>query len=203
MCETAAEDDVVFTANDMQDDPCSRPDPDAHLVDRALEGDKHAFDVLVIQHRDSITRLCQRYVRHRDDAEDVAQRAFLNAFEKLGEFRRESMFRTWLHRIAVNLALNHVRRATQEAPIGELDDLPAFTNALETSRLVAAEVWNRVAARINQLPPKQRLVVELRLFHELSFGEIAVLANCSEDSAKMNFHHGIKRLREWIPDPTK
>ncbi|MBK9266942.1 MAG: RNA polymerase sigma factor [Polyangiaceae bacterium] len=181
--------------------PPARPDPDAELVDRALLGDRHAFDALVTAHRDAITRLCRRYVRRHEDAEDVAQRAFLNAFEKLGDFRRESTFRTWLHRIAVNLALNHVRHAAHEAPIAELDDLPTFTNALETSRLVAAEVWNRAAARIAELPPKQRLVVELRLFHELSFGEIAVLADCSEDSAKVNFHHGIKRLREWIPNP--
>jgi RNA polymerase sigma-70 factor (ECF subfamily) len=156
-----------------------------------------------MQHQEAITRLCLRYVRRHEDAEDVAQRVFLNAYEKLHSFRRESTFRTWIHRIAVNLALNHVRHAAHEAPIAELDDLPTFTNALETSRLVAAEVWNRAAARIAELPPKQRLVVELRLFHELSFGEIAVLADCSEESAKVNFHHGVKRLRESIPDPTK
>lgn len=179
------------------------PDPDAENVDRALRGDRHAFDALVTEHRDAITRLCFRYVRRREDAEDITQRTFLNAFEKLREFRRESTFRTWIHRIAVNLALNHLRQAANEAPVAELDDLPTFANALETSRLVAAEVWHRAAARIAQLPPKQRLVVELRLFHELSFNEIAVLADCSEDSAKVNFHHGVKRLREWIPDPTK
>ncbi len=179
------------------------PDPDAERVDRALSGDKHAFDALVNEHRDAITRLCLRYVHRFEDAEDVAQRVFLNAFEKLRDFRRESTFRTWIHRIAVNLALNHVRQAVHEAPIADLDDLPTFTNALETNRLVAAEVWNRAATRIAELPPKQRLVVELRLFHELTFGEIAVLADCSEESAKVNFHHGIKRLRQWIPDPTK
>lgn len=179
------------------------PDPDAERVDRALRGDKHAFDALVTEHRDAITRLCLRYVRRQEDAEDITQRVFMNAFEKLSEFRRESTFRTWIHRIAVNLALNHLRHAAHEAPITELDDLPTFTNALETSRLVAAEVWNRAAARIAELPPKQKLVVELRLFHELTFGEIAVLADCSEESAKVNFHHGVKRLREWIPDPTK
>jgi RNA polymerase sigma-70 factor, ECF subfamily len=183
--------------------PPIHPDPDADRVDRALLGDKHAFDGLVQQHRDAITRLCLRYVRRHEDAEDVTQRVFLNAFEKLRDFRRESTFRTWIHRIAVNLALNHIRHAAHETPIAELDDLPTFTNALETSRLVAAEVWNRAAARIAELPPKQRLVVELRLFHELSFHEIAVLAECTEDSAKVNFHHGVKRLREWIPDPSK
>jgi RNA polymerase sigma-70 factor, ECF subfamily len=183
--------------------PSVHADPDAEFVDRALHGDKLAFDALVTAHREAIARLCFRYVRRHEDAEDVAQRVFLNAFEKLREFRRESTFRTWIHRIAVNVALNHIRNSARETPIGELDDLPTFTNALETSRLVATEVWNRVAARIADLPPKQRLVVELRLFHELSFGEIAIIADCSEDSAKVNFHHGVKRLREWIPDPTK
>ncbi len=190
-------------ANPMKPPNHIHPDPDAERVDRALAGDKLAFDALVTEHRDAITRLCQRYVHRFEDAEDVTQRVFLNAFEKLADFRRESTFRTWIHRIAVNLALNHVRQAAHEAPIADLDDLPTFTNALETKRLVAAEVWNRAAARIAELPPKQRLVVELRLFHELTFGEIAVLADCSEESAKVNFHHGIKRLREWIPDPTK
>lgn len=187
----------------QQQPPPIHPDSDADLVDRALRGEKHAFDALVAEHQETIRRLCLRYVRRVEDAEDVTQRVFLNAFEKLRDFRRESTFRTWIHRIAVNLALNHLRHAAHEAPIAELDDLPTFTNALETSRLVAAEVWNRAAARIAELPPKQRLVVELRLFHELSFSEIAVLADCSEDSAKVNFHHGVKRLREWIPDPTK
>jgi len=176
-------------------------DEDGPFVDRALAGDRTAFDALVVKHREGIQKLVRRYVRRGEDAEDVAQRALLNAFEKLKDFRRESSFRTWLYRIAVHLALNHVRRASREGPIGELDDLPAFTNSLETSRLVAAEVWGRVALRLAELPPKQRLAVELRIFHELSFREIATLADCSEDSAKVNFHHGIKRLRGLIPDP--
>jgi RNA polymerase sigma-70 factor (ECF subfamily) len=182
------------------DDPRAE-DEDAPLVARCLAGDRSAFDALVLKYRDGIQRLVRRYVKRDDDAEDVTQRAFLNAYEKLAEFRRESSFRTWLHRIAVHLALNHVRGAGRTEPVAEMDDLPSFTNALETSRLVAAQVWTKVAERLAELPGKQRLTVELRLFHELSFREIAVLADCSEDSAKVNFHHGIKRLRGLIPDP--
>lgn len=186
----------------MSEETISRPvDEDAAIVERAAGGDRAAFDALASKHRAGLQKLVRRYVRRAEDAEDVTQRAFLNAFEKLGEFRRESTFRTWLYRIAVHLALNHVRRASREAPIADIDDLPSFTNALETNRLVAAEVWARVSERLAELPPKQRLAVELRLFHELSFREIATLADCSEDSAKVNFHHGIKRLRGVIPDP--
>ncbi|WP_437957513.1 RNA polymerase sigma factor [Sorangium sp. So ce119] len=183
------------------DDEGRPADEDAPLLDRFLAGDRAAFDELVLRHRDSLRRLVRRYVRSEDDAEDVTQRALLRALEKLGTFRRESTFRTWIHRIAVHLALNHLRGQRSAAPGVELDELPAFTSALETNRLVAAEVWARVARRLTELPPKQRLAVELRLFHELSFQEIAALSDCSEDSAKANFHHGIKRLRGLIPDP--
>jgi RNA polymerase sigma-70 factor (ECF subfamily) len=64
--------------------------------------------------------------------------------------------------------------------------------------LVAAELWRKVAKRLDELPPKQRLVVELRLFHDLSFKEVADVAGCSEESAKANYSHGVKRLRDVI-----
>ncbi|WP_437537679.1 RNA polymerase sigma factor [Sorangium sp. So ce726] len=186
---------------DASADEGAPADEDAPLLDRFLAGDRAAFDELVLRHRGSLQKLVRRYVRNEEDAEDVTQRALLRALEKLSTFRRESAFRTWIHRIAVHTALNHVRGKDRAAPGVELDELPAFTNALETNRLVAAEVWAKVARRITELPPKQRLAVELRLFHELSFQEIATLSGCSEDSAKANFHHGIKRLRGLIPDP--
>ena len=176
-------------------------DEDAPLLDRFLAGDRTAFDELVIRHGESLRKLAQRYVRNEEDAKDVAQRALLQALEKLATFRRESTFRTWIHRIAVHIALNHVRGQGRNDPGVDLDALPAFTSALETNRLVAAEVWSKVARRLEELPAKQRLAVELRLFHELSFQEIGALSGCSEDSAKANFHHGVKRLRGLIPNP--
>ncbi|MEJ7729763.1 MAG: sigma-70 family RNA polymerase sigma factor [Polyangiaceae bacterium] len=175
------------------------PDPDRGLVDRAQAGDSRAFDELVRRYRDAIVGLVRRYVKAPDDAEDVAQKAFVRAFEKIEGFRGESSFRTWLHRIAVNLALNHLRGQDRLQPL-ELDDVAAFTGSLGTERLVAAEVWRKVHERLAELPPKQRLVVELRLFHELSFKEVAAVADCSEDSAKMNYHHAVKKLRALLPN---
>jgi RNA polymerase sigma-70 factor, ECF subfamily len=175
------------------------PDPDRDLVDRSRAGDSRAFDELVRRYRDAIVGLVRRYVKAPDDAEDVAQKAFVRAFEKIEGFRGESSFRTWLHRIAVNLALNHIRGQDRLQPL-ELDDVAAFTGSLGTERLVAAEVWRKVHERLAELPPKQRLVVELRLFHELSFKEVAAVADCSEDSAKMNYHHAVKKLRALLPN---
>jgi RNA polymerase sigma-70 factor (ECF subfamily) len=75
----------------------------------------------------------------------------------------------------------------------------AFTKSLQTSQLVAAEVWRKVSARLDDLPPKQRLALELRIFHDLSFEEVAEVGGFSVESAKANFHHAVKRLRGLLP----
>ena len=185
--------------SDNEDERPRGPDPDHDLVERFRAGDSRAFDELVRRYREPIVGLVRRYVKGGEDAEDVAQKAFVRAFERIEGFRGDASFRTWLHRIAINLALNHLRGQERLQPL-DIDDVAAFTNSLGTERLVAAEVWRKVHARLAELPPKQRLVVELRLFHELSFKEVSVIADCSEDSAKVNFHHAVKRLRSLLPN---
>jgi RNA polymerase sigma-70 factor (ECF subfamily) len=177
--------------------PTEGHDPDAALVAQFLAGDSAAFDELVLRHQAAVRRLVLRYVKSEADAKDITQIAFVRAFEKLSAFRGEAAFRTWLFRIAINLALNHVRGTPVDlAPIG---DVAAFTSSLQTSKLVAAEVWRKVSARLDDLPPKQRLALELRIFHDLSFEEVATIAGFSVESAKANFHHAVKRLRGLLP----
>src|SRR5262249_27930042 len=148
-----------------------------------LTGDRTAFDEIVRRHERGMQKLVARYVKNEEDARDVTQRAFVRAFERIASFRFESKLRTWLYRIAVNAALDHVR----SAPVGEavpVEDDIAFTNSLGTEKLVAAEIWRKVSGRLAELPPRQRLVVELRVFHDLSFEEIAAIVDSSEDAAK-------------------
>jgi RNA polymerase sigma-70 factor, ECF subfamily len=182
----------------MVDPPGGKGEEDAELVGRFCAGDARAFEELVRRHSEPIRRLVGRYVRGDADAKDVAQEAFTRAFQGLPAFRGESSFRTWLYRIAVNVALDHVRGNPQRE-LEPLENVAVFTHSLQTSRLVAVEVWQKVSKRLDALPPKQRLVFELRMFHDLSFGEVAVLAECSEDSAKVNFHYAVKRLRDLLP----
>jgi RNA polymerase sigma-70 factor (ECF subfamily) len=172
-------------------------DHDAELVTQFLAGDRGAFDALVRRHQPAVRRLVHRYVKSDADAKDITQVAFERAFEKLSEFRGEARFRTWLFRIAINLALNHVRGTTAE--LGPIEDMAAFTCSLETSQLVEAELWRKVSARLDELPPKQRLVLDLRIFHDLTFDEVASIAGGSVESAKANFHHAVKRLRGLLP----
>jgi RNA polymerase sigma-70 factor (ECF subfamily) len=177
--------------------PTEGLNPDAALVAQFLAGDRAAFDALVKRHQAAVRCLVLRYVKSEADAKDITQVAFVRAFEKLSEFRGEAAFRTWLFRIAINLSLNHVRGTPEDlAPIG---DVAAFTSSLQTSKLVAAQVWRKVSARLDDLPPKQRLALELRIFHDLSFEEVAAVAGFSVQSAKANFHHAVKRLRGLLP----
>jgi RNA polymerase sigma-70 factor, ECF subfamily len=172
-------------------------DPDGDLVARFRAGDRAAFDALVTRHQSAVRQLVLRYVKNDADAKDVTQAVFVRALDGLGSFQGRSSFRTWLFRIAIHAALDHVRGSPPTAT-EPLHDVAAFTHSLQTSRLVAAEVWRKVSARLDALPPKQRLVLELRIFHDLPFAEIAALVDSSEESARMNFTHAIRHLRDLL-----
>jgi len=170
-------------------DKSSEPD-DAELVARFLGGDRTAFDALVVRYQRPIYWLAYRYVGNDADAKDVAQRALVQAFVKVRALRDVGSFRGWVYRVAVNLALNVVR---DRKPAAELEDHVAVTQPRE--RLIEDETQRHLRAAVTRLPPQQRLVVELRVFAELPFRAVAEIAECSEDSAKVNFHHALKRLR--------
>jgi RNA polymerase sigma-70 factor (ECF subfamily) len=168
-------------------------DEDDALIQRTLAGDNAAREELTRRHLPILARLVRRYVPAQD-ADDVAQRAMMRALGKLDTFRGESSFRSWAHRIAVNTALNHVRDE-KRTRASEIDEADLITNTLGTQRLVAREAKERLLKFVADLPDKQRRSVELHLFRDLSFAEVAEELGGSEDSAKMNFHHAMKRLR--------
>lgn len=170
---------------------------DEDLAARAREGDRLAASELARRHLPQLARLVRRYVKE-GDAEDVAQRAMMRALEGLSTFRGESAFRSWLHRIAVNTALNHVRDSPKVRAQRPIDEADLVTDTLGTARLVAREAKLRLLEALRDLPPKQRQSVELRLFEDRSFKEVAERLGTSEDSAKANFHHGMRKLREVL-----
>jgi len=177
--------------------PVTAADPDRELAERFRDGDRAAFDLLVRRHQKGMWRLVRRYVKSDADAADVTQLAFLRAFRGLSGFRGTATVRSWLYRIAINCALSWLRdhRREQPAEIGEdalTDDNPA------PALLAAGDDRARLRAAIAQLPPKQKLVLELRVFDDLSFKEVADLADCSENTAKVNFHYAVKRLRDIL-----
>jgi RNA polymerase sigma-70 factor (ECF subfamily) len=182
------------------DAPPPEDDPDAALVALARRGERLAQRDLVQRHRAALERLlASRYLKNPDDAAEITQDAFARAFQRIDTFSGQGPFRAWLFRIGINLALNHLRHEVEMDPL-DVEDDRLFTNSLGTSRLVAADLRRRVSEAIARLPPKQRLVMELRIYHQMTFEEVATVAGISVDSAKVNFQHALRRLRSDAPE---
>lgn len=175
-------------------------DLDTALVTRARGGDRDAFESLVRRHQRGLWRLVRRYLRADADASDVTQQAFVRAYRALDSFRGDASVRSWLYRIGINLALNHLRDRARESP-AELDPDALAIGAVGASGLVAAEQAAALREAVAALPPKQKMVLELRIYDELSFREVAALCACTENAAKVSFHFAVKRLRAVLGEP--
>lgn len=182
-------------------------DPDSDLLPALREGDRRAFDQLIRRHQRGVWRVVQRYLRNEADTADVVQQAFVRALRALGSFRGAATLRSWLFRIAINCALSWIRDHKREVPTepGDLSSLDGDSPAHEPTALSQLETRDRgeaLRSAVARLPPKQKLVLELRVFDDLSFREVAELAECSENTAKVNFHYALKRLRELMAEAT-
>ncbi len=176
-------------------------DEDEALVERFRGGDRRAFDELVRKYQRPLFYLARRYVRDDDEAKDLAQRAFVKAFQGLGRLRGAGAFKTWLYKIVSNLALNHIR---DHARLLHDDEAGANVpvDAVGTGRMEDSQDRARLLAAIDDLPPKQRMVLELRVFEGLSFREVARAVGSTENAAKVNFHHAVRRLRASVEGST-
>jgi RNA polymerase sigma-70 factor, ECF subfamily len=174
------------------------PQADEELVRQARAGSKPAFEALVRRYQKPLYFLCLRYVHEHDAAADLAQRTFIRVLEKLEDLREDNTFRSWLFRIGANLSLNHIRDharfVAEEAAAGDEPAGPLVADA----QLEAAEMSASLRAAVAQLPTKQRMTLELRVYEELPFKEIAAALDTTEGAAKVNFHYAVRRLRELL-----
>jgi RNA polymerase sigma-70 factor (ECF subfamily) len=170
---------------------------DADLVERARAGSRPAFEALVRRYQKPLYFLCLRYVRDHDAASDLAQRTFIKALEKMDELRDAHIFKSWLFRIGGNLALNHLRDnarfVEEEASLGDDTQAPEAEAQME-----AAEDAVALRRAVAELPTKQRMTLELRVYEELSFKDIADSLDTTEGAAKVNFHYAVRRLRTLL-----
>ena len=172
-----------------------------------MKGDPGAFGELVRRHQDVVFRLLRRYTRTTDDALDLSQRAFLQAFEaarrslpRLQKGTIEVPFRAWLLRIAVNLAKNHARDASKwpSSPIEAIDAQGGPEGPTAVDQLMRAQREALTRTAVLQLPRRQREVLTLRIDGGLPFAEVALTLGITEGNAKTHFHYAVKRLREEI-----
>jgi RNA polymerase sigma-70 factor (ECF subfamily) len=177
---------------------------DQQLVERAQRGEKHAFDLLVAKYQRKLTRLLSRFIRDPAEVEDVAQEAFIKAYRALPSFRGESAFYTWLYRIGINTAKNHLvalgRRAptttefdSSEAENFEDGDQLRDINTPE-SVLMSKQIGTTVNEAVEALPEELRTAITLREIEGLSYEEIAEMMNCPIGTVRSR----IFRAREAI-----
>jgi len=167
---------------------------DFELIDRFLRGDTVAFEALVQKYQQDIYRLAYRMTQSADDAKDLSQETFLQAYRALQGFHRRSSFYTWLYRIAVHLCFHHRKRSSRVDSSAAVPDIPA-DSAPPLSGLLEAEQQHAVAQAIAALPPQQRAALTLRVHQNLSYKEIGATLGCSEGAARANVFHAIQKLR--------
>lgn len=173
------------------------------LVDRVRKGDRTAFDALVIKYQQKIVKLVSRYVREPSEALDVAQEAFIKAYEGIPSFRGDSAFYTWLYRIAINTAKNHLIAENRRPVEGGLDlqdpeqyDAQSRAREVETPEnlLLTEEIRLTVDRAIADLPEDLRTAIMLRELEGLSYEEIAAAMSCPVGTVRSR----IFRAREAI-----
>jgi RNA polymerase sigma-70 factor (ECF subfamily) len=145
-----------------------------------------------------VLAIARRFCRDEDDAEDLAQRAFINASNRAGGWRGGS-FKSWLFRIVVNLSKNYLRdtaRFDRSEEAHEREAPPSEPNAHE--RIEHAEKQRLLRESIARLPRRQREVLLLRIDGDMPFAEIAATLGITEVNAKVNFHHAVQKLKSWM-----
>ncbi len=183
----------------------SEKNADQALVERVQNGDSRAFDLLVQKYQVRIAKLIARFVRNPADVQDVAQEAFIKAYRALPNFRGDSAFYTWLYRIAINTAKNHLVAAGRKNPAYTVDvqevekyDASQWLKEYATPEreLLAAEIQLTVNSALESLPSDLREAISLREIEGLSYEDIAQVMDCPIGTVRSR----IFRAREAIDE---
>jgi len=176
---------------------------DQELVRRVQRGDSAAFDLLVRKYQHRIVGLIGRYVADWSECQDVAQETFLRAYRALGNFRGDAQFYTWLHRIAVNTAKNHLVASNRRPPTDDIDvdDAEQFASGMRLRdndtperELMRQQLEQTVMRAVQSLPEELRVAITLREVDGLSYEEIAKRMDCPIGTVRSR----IFRAREAI-----
>lgn len=177
--------------------------PDAELIAAVLEGSESAFASLVDRYQDRVFRLLGRYCRDQVECEDLAQDVFLKVFRKLHTFQGDSQFFTWLYRIAVNAATDHLSKASSRRLRLVEDDASLDTGGDRDEQspaapLMTAELAAVTRSIVDSLPEKFRTILVLREFEDLSYTEIAAVLQIQLGTVESRLFRARQRFKEAL-----
>jgi RNA polymerase sigma-70 factor, ECF subfamily len=176
---------------------------EADAIQRAKQGDAQAFEALYNLHKRRVYSLCLRMTANTAAAEDLTQEAFLQLFRKIGTFRGESAFSTWLHRMAVNVVLMQLRKkGLPVVPLEETleteEEAPRKELGAEDAALSGSIDRLQLQRAIGDLPPGYRMIFVLHDVEGYEHNEIAAMVGCSIGNSKSQLHKARMKLRELL-----
>jgi len=176
---------------------------EAEAIERAKQGDAAAFEALYNLHKRRVYSLCLRMTANTAAAEDLTQEAFLQLFRKIGTFRGESAFSTWLHRMAVNVVLMQLRKkglpvVPLEENIETEEESPRKEPGADDPRLAGSIDRMQLQRSIEALPPGYRMIFLLHDVEGYEHNEIAEMVGCSIGNSKSQLHKARMKLREIL-----
>jgi RNA polymerase sigma-70 factor (ECF subfamily) len=172
---------------------------DDQLVARAQAGELAAFEELVMKYQREVYGLACRMVSDSEEAKDLAQQAFLQAFVHIRSFRRDAQFRTWLFRIAINQCYNFMKSRKKFGNPVDCDELNLVTTeASPEAELVIQDDRRRLYEALERLPAKQRAVITLKIEQGLSYEEISRVLGGTTGAARVNYCQALKTLKKLM-----
>jgi RNA polymerase sigma-70 factor, ECF subfamily len=178
---------------------------EAELIGRAKQGDSRAFGVLVERYQRRVVNVAQAVVHNQEDALELAQEAFVRAYENLAQFESRSSFSTWLYRITANLAIDFRRREGRHIMLrgedaeNEISRLPSETGD-SYKEAARRELNQRLRDALKELTPEHRAVILLREVEGLSYDQIGDILRCPRGTVMSRLHYARNHLRNILKD---
>ncbi len=171
-------------------------EPEARHIQQAIAGDAAGFSWLVTQYKDLAFAIAMRILENQQDAEEAVQDSFVQAFRKIGSFRGESRFSTWLCRIVVNHSLTRARKRKRVAPFEGIELAEEHFEEIESCyrQLTAQDQTKYIDQALQRLAPDDRIVLTLYYLEEQPLSEIALITGISKENIKMRLHRARRKM---------
>lgn len=174
---------------------------DNYYVDKIIQGEVNAYARLVEKHKDMVYTIALRITRKKEDAEEIAQDAFLKAFEHLKEFKKQSKFSTWIYRIAYNAAISRIRRKSLETTLLDenmIEEVPEEQVQQDMEGLKEDEQRKMIDMALEQLNELDYLIITMFYLKEKSIDDIAEITGLTKSNVKVKLHRIRKRMYQEL-----
>lgn len=179
---------------------------DQYYIDKVCAGNANAYSFLVERYKNMVFTLAVRMVKNREEAEEIAQDAFIKAFRSLSKFKGDSKFSTWLYRIVYNLSIDSLKKQKRLVKPDLIDEINEGNLGLEQDILSLIESKERkqiIEKALYLLPEDDRVIITLFYFEELSLQEISDIVAIKANAVKVKLHRSRKKLYELLKNKTE